>query len=154
MLGSVPPLHELCQASHHSPMPQFPQQEQQVAPPPVGQDAGIAEQGAGVMLPRMLRGTAHSRGEMPCRDLLCSLSAANPCPSRGHQAQPGAPAAPLHRFPPLTRRHGMPGAVSCRGGGVGRLLPSRRARCPVLSEKLWGRGPCISSSSSALLKRW
>lgn len=64
------------------------------------------------------------------------------------------PAAPFYPLPPLTRRHGMPGAMSCRGGGVGRLLPSRRARCPVLSEKLWGKGPCISSSSSALLKRW
>lgn len=64
------------------------------------------------------------------------------------------PLLPSTDSPPLTRRHGMPGAMSCRGGGVGRLLPSRRARCPVLSEKLWGKGPCISSSSSALLKRW
>lgn len=52
------------------------------------------------MLPRMLCGTAHSRGEMPCRDPLCSVSAANPCPSWDHQAQLGAPPAPLYRLPP------------------------------------------------------
>lgn len=41
------------------------------------------------MLPGMLWGTAHSRGEMPCKDPLCSMSAANACLSWGHQAQPG-----------------------------------------------------------------
>lgn len=60
------------------------------------------------------------------------------------------PAAP----PTLTRRHGMPRVMSCRGDRAGRLLPGRRACCPVLSERLWGREPSISSSSSALLRRW
>lgn len=60
------------------------------------------------MLPRMLWGTAHSRGEMPCRAPVCSMSAANPCPFGGHQAQPGAPRRSPLPIPPTDppARHG------------------------------------------------
>lgn len=56
--------------------------------------------------------------------------------------------------PALTRRHAMPRVTSCWGGSPGRLLPIRGARSPLLSDRLWGRAGSISSSSSALLRRW
>lgn len=163
VLGTVPPLHELWQAwlslaaSHHSRKPVSPEEAAGSAPPhpPWVRTKHSRARREGVPCCPGCSGVQHiPEGRCHARTPYA------PCQLPTH-AHPGAiklsqvsSAAPLHRFPPLTRRHGMPGAMSCRGGGVGRLLPSRRARCPVLSEKLWGRGPCTSSSSSALLKRW
>lgn len=106
VLGTVSPLHELCQAwlslaaAHHSPMPQFPQQEAACSPSPVGQDGCTAEQREVSCCPgccavlHIPEGRCHAG--TPCA----------PCQLPTH-AHPGTiklsqvpPPAPLYRLPP------------------------------------------------------
>lgn len=131
-------------------VPQFPQQAG-AATPLVAQGRGAA-----------MRGGCHPHATPTgpqCGEAMQGRVATSPPrtprPSRTQHLS-GTHVPPLpHSFPPaLTRRHGMPRVTSCWGGRPWRPPPGRGARSPVLSERLWGRGVSISSSSSALLRRW
>lgn len=68
-------------------------------PPPVGQDASTAEQGGGVMLPRMLRGTALHRGDAMQGPPVLHVSC-QPMPILGPSSSARCPLCSLLPIPP------------------------------------------------------